>query len=121
MNEKLTTLLYAMVITSGLVGCSRTLTYADVEPLLKKNCASCHTDDQEGTVKSGFSVESYETVMKGTRLGPVIIAGSAESSSLYRMVSGKTDPKIQMPHSGESLGDDQVEMIRAWIDQGAVR
>jgi Planctomycete cytochrome C len=121
MNEKITTVLFTTAIAAGLVGCSKTVTYADVEPLLKANCAACHTGDHDGVVKSGFSVESYETVMKGTRLGPVIVAGSAESSSLYRMVAGQTDPKIHMPHSGESLGDDQIETIRAWIDQGAVK
>jgi hypothetical protein len=121
MREQITTLFVTAVIVTGLAGCSRTVTYADVEPLLKERCASCHTGDQDGVAKSGFSVESYETVMKGTRLGPVVVPGSAESSTLYRMVAGKTDPALQMPHSGDILGDDQVATIREWIDQGAVK
>jgi hypothetical protein len=86
-----------------------------------EKCAECHTGDSEGVVKSGFSVDSYDTVMQGTKLGPVVVAGSAESSSLYRMVAGETDPQIHMPHGGDYLGDEQVEMIRVWIDQGAVK
>jgi hypothetical protein len=119
MDRKIATTLVAALIASGLAGCSRTVTYADVEPLLAEKCGSCHTDDQEGVVKSGFAVSSYDTVMKGTRLGPVIVPGSAESSSLYLMVSGATDPKIHMPHNGKWLNVHQLEIIRRWIDQGA--
>ena len=119
MNKKTTTLLFTMVTATTAVGCSRTVTYADVEPLFREKCAGCHTNDKEGVVKSGFSVASYETIMKGTRLGPVIVAGSSESSTLYRMVAGETDPKIHMPHGGDALGDEQVATIRTWIDQGA--
>ncbi len=119
MNIKPMTLLVAAAIIGSGTGCSRTVTYADIAPMLQEKCASCHTGEQEGLVKSGFSVESYETVMQGTKLGPVIVAGSAESSSLFRMVAGKTDKAIQMPHAGDSLGDDQIDTIRRWIDQGA--
>jgi hypothetical protein len=121
MNKKMTTLLFTTVMATTAAGCSRTVTYADVEPLFREKCAGCHTDDKEGVVKSGFSVASYETIMKGTRLGPVVIAGSSESSTLYRMVAGETDPKIHMPHGGDALGDEQIATIRTWIDQGAVK
>ena len=116
-----TTSLVTLVIASGLSGCSKQVSYADVEPALQEKCAECHTGDHEGVVTSGFSVESYEAVMKGTKLGPVIVAGSAESSSLYRMVAGKTDPSIHMPHGKEPLSDEQIETVKLWIDQGAVK
>jgi hypothetical protein len=114
-------LLLSAAVLAGISGCSRTVTYAEVEPMLLDKCASCHTGDQEGVVKSGFSVESYDSIMKGTNLGPVVVAGSAESSTLFRMVAGKTDPEIHMPQAGDSLGDDQIEIVRKWIDQGAGR
>lgn len=121
MKDWTTTLLVTVIIAAGLSGCARKVTYADVEPSLLKKCAECHTGDHEGVKASGFSVESYESLMKGTRLGPVIVAGSAESSSLYRMVAGKTDPAIHMPHGKDPLSDEQIEMLRIWIDQGAVK
>jgi len=121
MNTRITTLLLTAAIAAGLGGCTKTLTYADVEPILKARCAECHTGDGDGVKASGFSVDSYETVMKGTKLGPVIVAGSAESSSLYRMVSGKTDPQIKMPHGKTSLSDEQIATLMTWIDQGAAK
>jgi hypothetical protein len=58
--------------------------------------------------------------MKGTKLGPVIVPGSAESSTLYRLVAGKADPKINMPHGKAPLTPGEIETIRLWIDQGAM-
>ena len=121
MSYRITTLAITLVAAAGLNGCSKQLTYADVEPILQENCAECHVGDKEGVVKSGFSVESYETVMKGTKLGPVIEKGSAESSSLYRMIAGKTHPSIQMPHGKEPLSPEQIETFKMWIDQGAAK
>ena len=121
MSTKTTGLAVALIATAGFSGCSRHLTYADVAPILQQRCAECHAAGKEGTLKSGFSVESYETVMKGTNLGPVIVKGSSESSSLYRMVAGLTHPSIHMPHGKTSLTDDQIKTIETWIDQGAVK
>jgi len=122
MNNGTMTLLTTLVASAGLVACTgKQVTYKDVEPILQEKCAECHIGDNEGVVKSGFSVDSYESVMKGTKLGPVIAQGSAESSSLYRMVAGKTDPSIHMPHGKAPLTEDQIKTIEAWIDQGAVK
>ena len=123
MSERKTAYLVTMAIAVGLSGCSKSkpVTYADVEPMLQERCAECHVGDHEGVIASGFSVESYESVMKGTKLGAVIVPSSAESSTLYRMVAGKTDPSIQMPHGKEPMSEEQIETIRVWIDQGAVK
>ena len=45
----------------------------DVLPLLKFRCPACHLPGGEGYDKSGFDISSYETVMKGTKFGPMII------------------------------------------------
>jgi Planctomycete cytochrome C len=93
---------------------------ADIRPILDKHCAECHMPDMEGAQKSGFQIDSYASIMKGTRLGPVIVPGSAESSTLYILVAGKADPKINMPHGRESLSPREIDTIRLWIDQGAM-
>jgi mono/diheme cytochrome c family protein len=121
MSRKITGLMVMLIAAAGINGCSKHVTYADVAPIFQQRCAECHTPGKEGTMKSGFSVESYETVMKGTKLGPVIVKGSSESSSLYRLVAGETDPSIHMPHGKASLTHDQIKTIETWIDQGAVK
>jgi hypothetical protein len=100
----------------------RTVTYVDdVEPIVQQHCMECHVAGQEGAEKSGYLMDSYEAVMKGTRFGPVIVPESSESSSLYLLVAGKADPSIRMPHSKTPLSTEQITTIRLWIDKGAVK
>ena len=117
-------------------GCTREVSFKqDVYPILKKSCLSCHSAGGEGYAASGFSVESYESVMKGTKFGPVIVPGSSISSTLVVLVEHKADPSINMPRSTKRaleehnrfikswkvpmLPQEQIKLIREWIDQGA--
>lgn len=91
----------------------------DLRPVLDKHCAECHTGNAEGVEASGFLVETYESVMKGTKLGPVVVAGDPLSSNLYRLVAGKVDKSIQMPHGKAPLTGDEIRVVELWIEQGA--
>jgi hypothetical protein len=108
------------------VGCSRQVSFKnDVDPILKARCLSCHAPGGEGYEASGFSVETYQSVMKGTRYGPVIEPGSSIGSTLTRLIEHAADPSIAMPKShhpgmtSEYLRQEQIDTIKKWIDQGA--
>ena len=111
------------------VSCSLPVSFnKDIKPILVANCLECHDGSGEGSSASEFSVRTYDSIMKGTKYGPVIVPGSSESSTLYRMVAHKVDEKIQMPpHHNEALAEGrrealterQIEYIEKWIDQGA--
>ena len=92
---------------------------AKIKPIIDEHCSECHLEGGEGAKKSGFLVTSHESIMKGTNYGPVIVPGDALSSSLYRLVSGKVDRKIRMPHGKQSLPAADVASIEKWILQGA--
>ena len=127
MSIRYTLPVISLLIVVGVAACDReapfrNVTYmADVEPILQQYCVECHVAGQEGAEKSGFLMDSYEAVMKGTRFGPVIVPDSSESSSLYLLVAGIADPSIHMPHGKEPLSDEQITTIRLWIDKGAVK
>jgi len=98
------------------------LTYVtDVEPIFKTHCVECHLASGDGFKASGFGMGNYDDVMKGTKFGPVINPGSAISSTLYLLISGKADPSIRMPHGKSPLPEKDIETIQKWIDQGAQR
>ena len=119
----------ALVLGLGLLaGCSgegpnKPVSFQkDVSPILKAACAECHTaPDGEGYQKSGLAVSTYEELMKGTKLGPVIIPGQSLNSSLNRLVEGRpgVNPSIQMPHGKVKLPEAQLALLRQWVDQGA--
>ena len=91
-----------------------------VTPILTTHCLSCHTSEGEGFKKSGLNMETYESLMKGTKFGPVIVPGNALSSSLVILIDGKADPAIKMPHGSlQMIPEQERETIKQWIQQGA--
>ena len=106
-----------------LSGCKKeeSVSFAqDVTPIINKYCIECHVAGGKGFEASGFNMESYDGLMKGTRNGPMIIAGDSAGSNMLVLMEGRADPSISMPH-GKMKGatGKELETIRAWIDQGA--
>ena len=128
---RLSTHKYLCLLGIALVsaGCSQDVSFSkDVNPILQEKCLSCHDGTGEGIEASGFSVRSYDDLMKGTKFGKVIEPGDSLSSTLYRLIDHQADPKIQMPPhhdqalaSGkmDSLSGAEITTIKTWIDQGA--
>jgi len=86
----------------------------DIKPLLAQHCYSCHGDTVQ---QSGLRLDLRQNALRGGDYGPVIIPGkSADSKLIKRLVHG--DGGLQMPPSGP-LSDDEIGILRAWIDQGA--
>ena len=85
-----------------------------IQPLLAERCHSCHGRQVQ---QSGLRLDSRQPAMRGGVYGPVIIPGnSADSKLIRRLVGG--DGGLQMPPTG-ALSDDEIGLLRAWIDQGA--
>jgi hypothetical protein len=130
MNIRAMFLEVLLVSTAGLAACDKDkveqlqfqqVTYTDdVAPIMQKHCAECHVAGLQGAEETGLLVDSYESIMKGSQYGPVIDPGSARTSSLYILVSGKDNLTISMPHGKAPLSAEEIETIRAWIDSGAV-
>lgn len=91
----------------------------DIRPVLNDKCIECHKVGGEGYIKSGLSMESYESLMKGTKFGPVIKPGSSVDSTLVILIEHNANTAINMPHNRAPLPEDQVNLIKRWIDQGA--
>jgi mono/diheme cytochrome c family protein len=92
----------------------------DVKPILDQNCIACHQEGGEGFNASGFSMMTYEDLMRGTNAGPMVIAGDSLGSNMIVLMEGRADPSISMPHGAmKPVGKADIETIRVWIDQGA--
>ena len=121
----------SLLVVALLVGagCTQQVSFSkNVKPILDAKCLSCHDGTGEGSTQSGFNVKTYDSLMVGTKLGKVIVPGDAVSSTLYRLISHKASPEIQMPpHHGQSLAkgktepltEGEIDAIKLWIDQGA--
>jgi ankyrin repeat protein/mono/diheme cytochrome c family protein len=86
----------------------------DVRPILSQNCHSCHGAEVQ---QAGLRLDRRQNALRGGDYGPVIVPGnSAESKLIRRVVTG--DGGLQMPPTGP-LTDEEIGILRAWIDQGA--
>src|SRR5947209_2418901 len=88
----------------------------DIAPLFKSRCSACHGAQMQ---MSGLRLDNGNAALAGGASGPVIKPGhSAESPLVLRVAAaGGLAP---MPPSGPRLTAEQIGLIRAWIDQGAV-
>jgi hypothetical protein len=91
----------------------------DVMPILRGRCVSCHAPGGPGFEKSGLDLTSYQGLMKGTKNGPMVIPGDAQSSNLMWLLDWRASPEIRMPHGQKQLSTCDRDAIRAWIFEGA--
>ncbi|HLP35735.1 DUF1553 domain-containing protein [Lacibacter sp.] len=88
----------------------------DVKPILNKKCISCH-----GGVKKqgGFSLLFREEALAETKSGkPAIIPGDPDASEMIRRLTLK-DEEERMPYKEHPLAEEEINVLRTWIKQGA--
>jgi uncharacterized membrane protein len=92
--------------------------FADVVgPMLVERCASCHNEDKQ---EADLVLTTYAGVMRGGESGRVVVAGNTQLSELLRRIELPHDDEEFMPADGKTpLTDQQVAIIRWWIEAGA--
>ena len=91
---------------------------ADIQPLFKKNCFSCHgAEAQEG----GLRLDQKKRALDGGDHGRAIVPGKSADSRLVHLVAGLDEEIGLMPPDGMGtpLTPAEIGLVRAWIDQGA--
>jgi hypothetical protein len=88
----------------------------DVQPLLRDNCFDCHA---AGNEEGGLNLGIRQRVFEGSDNGPIIARGDSANSRLIHLVS-HVEKSAVMPPDGDPLTAEQIGILRAWIDQGAV-
>ncbi|HSH92750.1 MAG TPA: DUF1553 domain-containing protein [Roseimicrobium sp.] len=89
----------------------------DIRPILNKACLSCHGPEKQ---KNGYRVDVKEIALKGGDThGVAIVPGKSAESPLIQYVSGKVEDML-MPPKGDRLTVGEIDLLKKWIDQGAV-
>lgn len=88
----------------------------DVQPILRNHCLECHGPSQQ---MRGLRLDRRRDAMPNRvgANGARIVAGDSARSLLFRRVTA-TQPALRMPPT-EPLPPEQVNVLKAWIDQGA--
>ena len=87
-----------------------------VKPILNKNCITCHGGVRR---QANFSLLFRSDALAKTKSGKfAIIPGDPDHSEMIRRITLK-DPEERMPFKHEPLSEDQINILRRWIKQGA--
>ena len=90
----------------------------DIEPLLANSCFSCHGPKKQ---EAGMRLDSKADALKGgDEFGAKVLQPGKSAESILVQAVAHAHPDLKMPKKGERLTAEQVGLVRAWIDQGAV-
>ena len=88
--------------------------FESVQAILAENCLSCHGAAQ----MSGLDLRQRESFLKGGSRGPALVPGKAEDSLLFQVAAHIGE--LRMPPESPRLPREKLDLIRQWIDAGAV-
>lgn len=92
------------------------ITYADhVQAIFREHCLICHNQNEK---KSGLALDTYAAAMEGGSSGEVVFAGDLDSSRLWALVNHDEQP--YMPPNQNRIADAKVDLIKRWIEGGAL-
>ncbi|MBT6722312.1 MAG: DUF1553 domain-containing protein [Planctomycetaceae bacterium] len=91
----------------------------DIRQILTNHCYQCHGPDEEQR-KADLRLDKFEAAT-ALRMGTAaIIPGTPNKSGLIERIQSNDDD-LRMPPASlkKDLTDDQIELLRRWISQGA--
>jgi mono/diheme cytochrome c family protein len=89
----------------------------DVRPFMDKYCVECH---QGNKAKAGVKLDSFESIMKGSKKGrKIVVEGEADKSQLVTCVEGTGGKKMPPKKAAKQPTDKEIKMLREWVNGGA--
>jgi hypothetical protein len=85
----------------------------DILPILSANCFQCHGPDEKAR-KAKLRLDAHDGILS------VVTPKKSDESKLYLRITGEPDTRMPPLKSGKKLSDSQKELLRRWIDEGAV-
>src|SRR5215470_10433966 len=89
---------------------------ARIQPIFHCHCITCHGRDKH---KSNLRVDSYDSLVRGGKHGPVIKAANFHGSELFRRITLSPSDDDFMPKGKRPLSAYEVKLIELWIAAGA--
>ena len=87
-----------------------------IQPILDKKCTSCHNDQK---LKGNLNLSSFEAIAQEGKNGPLWLSHQPEKSNFIKRLSLPIEHEKHMPPDGKTqLTQKEVELIKAWIQQG---
>ncbi len=89
----------------------------DIYPIFKEKCISCHGPEKQ---KGDYRIDTKDGAFKAGDNGFNIIPGHSDRTPIVLMVAGQIEEMLMPPPKKDPLTDEEIGLVRAWVDQGAV-
>ena len=91
--------------------------YKQVRPLFQAKCQGCH---QPAKPLGEYVMTSFDKLLSGGETGDAaIVPGKPDESYLLEQIT-PVDGHAEMPKNDDPLDEQQVALVRKWIEQGAM-
>jgi hypothetical protein len=88
-----------------------------IQPILERRCTACHGPEKH---KADLSMESYASLLKGGKDGPVLIAGKPfDSPMILRLLLPLNDDDHMPPDGKPQPTLAEIAALQWWIECGA--
>src|SRR5436190_7165756 len=87
-----------------------------IQPIFAHSCYECHGPEKQ---KAGLRLDQKTAALKGGDTGPLLVPGKSAESLLIQAVLGTKEDIARMPRKKDPLTEEQINLLRTWIDQGA--
>ncbi len=92
----------------------------DVRPILSENCFACHGFD-EASREADLRLDVSDSATEDRGGYAAIVAGDSAASEAWRRIASDDEAEVMPPvDSHRELTAEQKEILRRWIDEGAV-
>ncbi|QGJ71112.1 Planctomycete cytochrome C [Planctomycetales bacterium 10988] len=92
--------------------------HQEIRPILQKACQGCH---QPAKAKGEYVLTSVDKLKAGGESGlEAIVPGDPDASYFMEQIIPDEDGNALMPQGAPALAAAEIELIRQWIEQGAV-
>ena len=110
-------MLLAGLVTAGLAAADDTIDFnQQIRPILSNNCFHCHGPD-EADRQADLRLDDRDVAVTEME---VITPGDPDDSTLIDRITSENENERMPPvDSGKSLTDEQIELLKQWIAEGA--
>jgi mono/diheme cytochrome c family protein len=82
-----------------------------IAPIFHQHCVACHN---ARNAQGRYNMANYAATLSVGESGPAILPGDTVTSHLIELIESG-----EMPYDADPLSEDQISLIRRWVDLGA--